>query len=229
MNKPSHERRHRRPIAVAVVVLAGMLAGGCGLADAIDAAAKQKTGSEKQEKSQKTLVVHVVDGDTVELANGEHVRLIGIDAPEDGACGAVAATKKLTRLVEGRRVALVRGGDNRDRYDRLLRYVDRGAADAGLVMIQSGLAIARYDSRDGYGEHPRERAYLTADRKAANVECTAPPAPPKPKPPVPPKPKPKPKPPKASSTRRRTVLPATRRAFPTIRRTSTAPTPGRSP
>ena len=98
----------------------------------------------------------------------------------------MAATKKLTRLVEGRRVELVRGSDNRDKYDRLLRYVDRGGVDAGLAMIQSGLAIARYDSRDGYGEHPRERAYLKADRKAANVECTAPPAPPKPKPPVPP-------------------------------------------
>ena len=30
-------------------------------------------------------------------------------------------------------------------------------------MIQEGLAVARYDSRDGYGTHPREAAYVAAD------------------------------------------------------------------
>ncbi len=191
MNNSGSERPGRRMVAVAGVLLAGLFAGGCGLADAIDAAQEQqRRESDSRKPEREYLVVHVVDGDTVELANGEHVRLIGIDAPEDGVCGAVAATTKLTRMLEGKRVVLVRGTDNRDKYDRLLRYVDRGATDAGLAMIQSGLAIARYDSRDGYGEHPRERAYLKADRKAANVECTAPPAPPEPKPPVPPKPKP---------------------------------------
>lgn len=186
----------RRVRAIAGVVLAAVLVGGCGLADAIEDAQAQAKEQERRERTadgptKKYKVVRVVDGDTVELANGEHVRLIGIDAPEDGVCGAVAATKKLTRLVEGKKIALVRGTDNRDRYGRLLRYVDRGATDVGLVMIRSGLAIARYDSRDGYGAHPRERSYLKADRKAAEVGCTAKPAPPEPKPPVSPKPKPK--------------------------------------
>lgn len=186
-------------VATAGIVLMALVGSGCDLADAIeDAQAEAKEQQEQRERrtdgpTKKHKVARVVDGDTVELANGEHVRLIGIDAPEDGVCGAVAATKRLTRLVEGRKVALIRGTDNRDRYVRLLRYLDKSKTDAGLVMIRSGLAIARYDSRDGYGAHPRERSYLRADRKAAEVGCTAKPAPPAPKPPVPPNPNPKPK------------------------------------
>ena len=34
----------------------------------------------------------VTDGDTLLLANGDAVRLVGIDAPENGACGSVKAT-----------------------------------------------------------------------------------------------------------------------------------------
>lgn len=125
------------------------------------------------------LVARVVDGDTIELDNGDDVRLVGIDAPEEGTCGAARATEKLVALVEGRRVLLERAGDDRDRYDRLLRYVDRGTVDAGLAMIESGLAIARYDSRDGYGEHPRETSYVKADRRSPDVTCAPPPKPPK--------------------------------------------------
>ena len=61
--------------------------------------------------------------------------------------------------------------EDRDQYGRLLRYVDRGAVDAGLKMIESGLAIARYDSRDGYGRHPREDRYIEADRRSPDVGC----------------------------------------------------------
>ena len=207
MGSSAIERRGRRMCAVAGVLLAGALVGGCSFADAIDAAQERQKNEREREADKPTTarVVHVVDGDTVKLANGEHVRLIGIDAPEDGVCGCGLDQEAHP---PGRRAPsrLVRGTDNRDKYDRLLRYVDRGGVDAGLAMIQSGLAIARYDSRDGYGEHPRQRAYLKADRKAANVECTAPPAPPNRSP----------APPTTSSTRPRTVLrlPALRSRYP---------------
>lgn len=118
------------------------------------------------------LVTRVVDGDTVELANGEHVRLGGIDSPEVGECGYAEATAAMVRLVEGKRVVLVRSDeDDRDRYDRLLRYVDVDGTDAGLRLIRLGLAIARYDSRDGYGRHPREDRYIAADRRSPDVTC----------------------------------------------------------
>ena len=108
----------------------------------------------------RTVVTRVVDGDTVEIASGEHVRLIGIDTPEVGACGYGAATAKLRRMVEGRKVILVNPDSVQDidAYGRLLRYVDVGGEDVGLAQIRAG-ARARYDSRDGYDPHPREGQY----------------------------------------------------------------------
>lgn len=117
------------------------------------------------------LVTWVVDGDTLELGNGERVRLLGIDTPEVGECGYEKARDRLVALVEGERVTLGEGDVDRDRYDRLLRYVDLGPLDAGLRLLKDGLAIARYDSRDGYGFHPREPAYIKADRGAPNLTC----------------------------------------------------------
>ena len=120
------------------------------------------------------LVTRVVDGDTLELGNGESVRLVGIDTPEVGECGFERASAKLASLTLGKRVLLTRSDDDRDRYGRLLRYVDVGEVDAGLRLIRSGSAIARYDSRDGYGYHPREPTYVAADRAGTGVGCTQP-------------------------------------------------------
>jgi endonuclease YncB( thermonuclease family) len=113
-------------------------------------------------------VTYVVDGDTLDarLAAGseERVRLAGIDTPERGECGYSEARTRLAELVDGRQVLLVQSGsDDRDRYDRLIRYVDVGSTDAGRVLLAEGLAVARYDSRDGYGAHPREADYIAVD------------------------------------------------------------------
>jgi endonuclease YncB( thermonuclease family) len=74
-------------------------------------------------------VEKVIDGDTVVLSGGEHVRLLGIDAPElhpgrPGRAGpfpepgAVEACEALRALVEGRTLRVERRG--RDRYGRTL-------------------------------------------------------------------------------------------------------------
>lgn len=117
-------------------------------------------------------VVGIVDGDTLDVSSGERVRLIGIDTPEIGQCGYAEATATLRDLVGGRAVTLVPGArDDRDRYGRLLRYVEVDGTDVNLLMLLSGRAIARYDSRDGYGRHPREDRYVAADlaNPSANV------------------------------------------------------------
>lgn len=87
-------------------------------------------------------VSRVIDGDTIKLSTGVHVRLIGIDTPES------RYNKKLERdaarsrkdineilkmgkiasgftkgLVEGKTVRLEFDMDKRDRYGRLLAYV----------------------------------------------------------------------------------------------------------
>jgi endonuclease YncB( thermonuclease family) len=111
----------------------------------------------------RTVVTDVIDGDTVEITTGEHVRLIGIDTPEIGECGYAAATAAMRRMVEGRTVVLVDPASVRDEdtYGRLLRYVEVAGTDAGLAELRAG-ARARYDSRDGLDPHPREDQYHRA-------------------------------------------------------------------
>lgn len=131
------------------------------------------------------LVTHIVDGDTVDVAREssvERVRVIGIDTPERGQCGYEAATESMRRLAEGRQVRLVAGAvDDRDRYDRVLRYVDVVGGgttyDAGYQQIARGMAIARYDSRDGYGFHAREPRYVAKDAATPRGYSCAAPAP----------------------------------------------------
>ncbi len=85
-------------------------------------------------------VVRVVDGDTLHVRIGDReeiVRLLGIDTPElhrpgtPVECGARAAAREMRRLAAGRRVTLVPDltQDARDRYGRLLAYVDLDAPD----------------------------------------------------------------------------------------------------
>ncbi len=80
------------------------------------------------------LVTRVIDGDTIELENGELVRYIGIDAPEtrrrvgdqwveDPEPFGQEATEMNRRWVEGRRVRLEYDVERRDRHGRLLAYV----------------------------------------------------------------------------------------------------------
>ena len=64
----------------------------------------------------KTLVTvaRVIDGDTLELANGKRIRLLGIDAPEKGQFFYEEARERLKELVEGKRVFLERDVSNSD-------------------------------------------------------------------------------------------------------------------
>ena len=103
----------------------------------------------------------VVDGDTirVETLGGRQlgrVRLLGIDAPEvdhppePAECYAKEATGLLERLAPvGSTVELVTdiAQPNRDRYDRLLRYVEHDDADVARELLASGAAAATKPTR----------------------------------------------------------------------------------
>jgi endonuclease YncB( thermonuclease family) len=150
----------------ALLLVAGLT--GCE-ATAPDSEPAQGSGALPQ--SARPRVVHVVDGDTLDVTGDRRVRLVGIDTPEVGECGYERATALLTRLTLGERVNLARSGEDRDKYGRLLRYVDVAGVDAGLVLLRRGVAVARYDSRDGYGFHPREPQYVRADRRSPDGGC----------------------------------------------------------
>ena len=132
----------------------------------------------------------VVDGDTIETSAGT-VRIIGIDTPERGECGNDQATAALTsQLAPGDPVTLElpTGQNDQDQYGRLIRYVTTSAGvDLGLLQLQAGNAVARYDSADGYPAHPRETDYHAAqlatfgpDGSVITVACQASAAPPPP-------------------------------------------------
>ena len=89
-----------------------------------------------------TYVAKAIDGDTVKLATGEHVRLIGIDTPEsrynpklerDSARSrkdikailkmGKEASRFTRQLVEGKRVRLEFDVQKHDKYGRLLAYI----------------------------------------------------------------------------------------------------------
>jgi endonuclease YncB( thermonuclease family) len=96
-------------------------------------------------------VEHVVDGDTVILAGGEHVRLLGIDAPElhpgrpghprpFPEPGAVEAAKALRLMVEGQPVRVERRG--RDRYGRTLARLSLpDGTDVSEELLRRGLVV----------------------------------------------------------------------------------------
>ncbi len=109
--------------------------------------------------------VSVVDGDTIETSAGM-VRIIGIDTPERGECGHGEASVAIGRLLsvgDPVRLELPLGQNDRDRHGRLVRYVSTEAGvDLGLMQLEAGNAIARYDSTDGYPAHPHEARYRAA-------------------------------------------------------------------
>lgn len=123
-------------------------------------------------------VTKVVDGDTIWVSRDgvtQKVRFIGIDTPETGQCGFTEARNALRNIIGGQRVTLTPGArTDLDRYGRALRYVDVGGVDAGLRLVKQGYAVARYDSRDGYGSHPREGAYVRADASSPKAACADP-------------------------------------------------------
>ena len=93
-------------------------------------------------------VVRVVDGDTIEIEGGEKVRYIGIDTPETVdprkpvQCFSVEASKKNKELVEGKMARLEKDITDRDKYNRLLRYVSIGDVLVNLELVKQGFAYS---------------------------------------------------------------------------------------
>lgn len=104
-------------------------------------------------------VMHVVDGDTVDvLVDGEtkvtRIRLLGINTPESVdprkpvQCFGKEASKQVKTWIEGKRVALVEDAqaDDHDKYGRLLRIlVLEDKTDVNATLVAQGYAHAYVD------------------------------------------------------------------------------------
>ncbi len=102
------------------------------------------------EDSQEVTVVNVIDGDTIDVSiNGEvqRVRYIGVDTPEpdregEPECFGTEASEANKALVANKTVRLVSDVEDKDKYDRLLRYVYVDDIFINAELIKGGYAKA---------------------------------------------------------------------------------------
>lgn len=102
-------------------------------------------------------VSHVIDGDTIILENGRHVRYIGIDCPEVAHARSEkksepfgkAAEKRNRKLVDGKTVRLEYDQEKTDRYGRALAYVFlSNGIFVNDLLVEEGLAHCLYDRKN---------------------------------------------------------------------------------
>ncbi|MEM5829339.1 MAG: thermonuclease family protein [Candidatus Aenigmatarchaeota archaeon] len=92
----------------------------------------------------------VIDGDTIELKNGERIRLLDIDAPEASEPFYQEATLALREMVEGGKIVLEKDPFlERDKYGRLLRYVFSDGKLVNCELVRLGFAknVGRENSK----------------------------------------------------------------------------------
>ncbi|GBE29409.1 thermonuclease precursor [bacterium BMS3Bbin04] len=120
-----------------------------------------------------TTVARVIDGDTIELLNGDIVRLIGVDTPETVhprkpiEYFGIEASSFTKEYLEGNKIYLEYDpAQMRDRYNRLLAYVRlQDGTDFNKLLIDKGYAHA-YTAFP----HPRLEQYRNAERVARELE-----------------------------------------------------------
>ena len=86
-------------------------------------------------------VVTVVDGDTIYLHDGTHVRYLGVNSPEKGQPYYDEAKAYNEKMVMGKQVKLEYDEYRFDRYDRVLAYVFIDGKSMSLEIVQKGLAV----------------------------------------------------------------------------------------
>lgn len=121
-------------------------------------------------------VARVVDGDTVELDNGDTIRVLALDTPETVApgrpveCWGPQASAWAHTTLAGRQVRVVPdpSQDQRDRYQRRLAYlILPGGVNYSVLAAEQGMGRA-------YAYRPRNppRAYAqiaAAEQRARNA------------------------------------------------------------
>lgn len=155
------------------LLLAGVIIGGILVSGAIGFAAGRVTRVCPAETRlpesawiiERAKVTAVIDGDTIEIEGGEKVRYIGIDTPETDECYGSEATEANRELVEGKEVILIRDVENRDKYDRLLRYVITDGRFVNAELVRLGYAYPR-----SYGESLMFQQVLTLFGRYAREE-----------------------------------------------------------
>jgi len=104
------------------------------------------TNDLSNKNAENVLVTRVIDGDTIELGDGRHVRYIGINTPETVdkrvivQCFGKEASNKNSELVLNKQVRMEKDISDKDKYGRLLRYVYVGDVFVNEFLVREGYA-----------------------------------------------------------------------------------------
>ncbi len=110
-----------------------------------------------------------IDGDTILLAGGEKVRLVGIDTPEKGQPLYAEARRACAELVEGRPVEIRTARESaKDAYGRTLALVTAGGKLVNEELAARGLARI-YLKSDGEMPAAFEEGLIRAQNEAIDA------------------------------------------------------------
>ncbi|MBI5931138.1 MAG: thermonuclease family protein [Chloroflexi bacterium] len=110
-------------------------------------------------------VTDVVDGDTLDLDNGQRVRLIGINTPEREQPFYEEASDFLKKRLDGKHVEIEYDQEDTDQYGRTLAYIWLGDVLINQEILEQGLAVA-------YSVPPNaryEQVFLAAEQGAQSA------------------------------------------------------------
>ncbi|MEG3581432.1 MAG: thermonuclease family protein [Chloroflexota bacterium] len=133
------------------ILLIGLVLGCAGETDPVPKVDIDATVQESKIENDKSdlvqyEVIRVIDGDTVELKNGERLRYNDIDTPETVhpskpiECYGPEASKENKELVEGEIILVEFGNPKKDKYGRLLGYVFVDDLFVNAELVKGGYA-----------------------------------------------------------------------------------------
>lgn len=126
------------------------------------------------------VVDRAVDGDTLELADGQKVRMLLVDAPETTSgkndCFGQQAAQFTADRVTGKTVQLKYDEAGcRDRFNRLLAYVTVDGVELNKALAEQGLACTLYVAPAGMSRRDEFETY-EAQAKTSRIgmwgQCT---------------------------------------------------------
>ena len=119
---------------------------------------------------EKGKVDRIIDGDTIVLVDGRKIRYLAVDTPEKDDCFFKESTNRNKQLVSGKNVLLYKGNQDKDTYDRYLRYVV--VEDSKIFVNQELLryGFGGIDERYEYQQIPEIYKYLKDSQRKAKDE-----------------------------------------------------------
>ena len=162
---------------ISTILILGILLFGCTVEVTSSPEASLSSKGSKTDNNRSNLVqyevIRVIDGDTVELKNGERLRYNDIDTPETVhpskpvECYGPEASAKNKELVEGETILVELGNPEKDRYGRLLGYVYIDDLFVNAELVRGG-----YAEVNSYGNPGSKIAELINIERDAKLKST---------------------------------------------------------